>query len=580
MNEKLNNGNCRRQFLKQTTTVAAATFISEFAFSNSKSALNLTPNDSVQPDEVEEDEILEKHVMIPMRDGVKLSAYLYFPSGKGPWPVLLVQRYYRRNDSWTQKNLSILARGGYVAVLANFRGSQLSEGVWQGYRSMGWGELRDGFDLVEWLGTQTWSTGKVGTFGSSQAGFAQNFLAITQPPHLVAQYMIDTGLSLYQEGYRRGGGTNGKRLKAIENLIRVPSHNQELLADMFRHPNYDTYWADEDCTRFFNKMNVPCFTIGSWYDYMCAGSVESYIGRQHRGGAKSRGAQKLLIGPWLHGEVKETNKSNEMNYPETARFSLETHMLRWFDYYLKGIDNGVITEPTIRYYVMGAMDEPDAPGNYWRSANDWPLPAESTSYYLHADKKMQRIPSVESDSRVSFLADPLHPAECLPMPYARDARGFEQQPEVLTFTTDVLADPVEWTGKVRAKLFVSSDSKDTDLIVRVSDVYPDGRSILIMDSIRRARYRKGFDREVFMDPGNVYKLEFDIGWFGLIFNKGHQIRVTIASTCAPFYVPNSNTGEPISMDPPDRVVVANNVLHVSKRYASKIIAPVMSNKST
>ena len=113
--------------------------------------------------------IIEKHEMIPMRDGVKLSAFLYFPPGDGPWPVLLEQRYANGNDPGTQKSFAKLAKGGYVTVLANFRGSQQSEGVWRGYRALGWGELKDGYDLVEWLGTQSWSTGKVGTFGSSQA---------------------------------------------------------------------------------------------------------------------------------------------------------------------------------------------------------------------------------------------------------------------------------------------------------------------------------------------------------------------------------------------------------------------------
>ena len=160
--------------------------------------------------------VTEKHVMIPMRDAVRLSAFLYIPPGDGPWPVLLEQRYANGNDPDTQKSFAALAQSGYVTVLANFRGSQQSQGVWRGYRALGWGELKDGYDLVEWLGTQSWSTGKVGTFGSSQAGFAQNFLAVTEPPHLVCQYMIDTGLSLYHEGYRIGGTTRSERFKTLD----------------------------------------------------------------------------------------------------------------------------------------------------------------------------------------------------------------------------------------------------------------------------------------------------------------------------------------------------------------------------
>ena len=523
--------------------------------------------------------VLEKHVMIPMRDGVKLSAYLYFPAGDGPWPVILEQRYASGRDPGTRQGYAKLARGGYVTCLANFRGSQFSEGTWVGYRALGWGELKDGYDLVEWLGTQTWSTGAVGTIGSSQAGFAQNFLAVTQPPHLKAQYMIDTGLSLYHEGYRIGGTTRPERFKTMDKVCRVPEHNQALLKEWFVHPTYDDYWAEEDCTRFFDKMNVPCFTIGSWYDFMSVGSIDSYVGRQHRGGENSRGKQQLLIGPWLHGRLKEVNKTSEMLYPENAKWPLDAHAIRWFDHYLKGAPNGVEQEPTIRYYVMGAIGEPGAPGNEWRTAVDWPIKAKETPYYLHADKSLRTALPNSADASVTFLADPLHP-NSIPgtgFPGAADAQKFEVQEQVRTFTTDVLAAPVEWTGKVKAELYVSSDAKDTEFIVRVSDVYPDGRSILIVDYVRRARYRDGWEKEVFMETGKIYKVAFDVGSLSQIFNKGHRIRVTVASTGAPFFEPNPNTGEPLGLEPltEKNTVVAKNTVYLNKEHASRVIAPVI-----
>ena len=241
--------------------------------------------------------VTEKHEMIPMRDGVKLSAFIYTPPGQGPWPLLLEQRYANGNDPGTQKSFAKLAQAGYVTVLANFRGSQKSEGAWRGYRALGWGELKDGYDLVEWLAAQPWSTGKVGTFGSSQAGFAQNFLAVTQPPHLAAQYMIDTGLSLYHEGYRIGGVTRPERFKGMDKVARVPEHNRELMAEWFAHPSYDAYWQDEDCSRHFDKMNVPCFTVGSWFDFM------RRLGRQLRRQAASRRSQVARDAATAHRSV-------------------------------------------------------------------------------------------------------------------------------------------------------------------------------------------------------------------------------------------------------------------------------------
>jgi predicted acyl esterase len=369
--------------------------------------------------------VTEKHVMVPMRDGKKLSVYLYLPEGKGPWPVLYEQRYADLRGAASRKAFARLAAAGYVVAAENFRGTHQSEGTWVGYRALGWGDKRDGYDTVEWLAAQPWSTGKIGTFGGSQAGFAQNFLAVTRPPHLVCQYMIDTGLSLFHEGYRIGGVTRPERFKAMEAVCREPEQNRLLVKEWFAHPTYDDYWAAEDCTRHFDRMDVPCFTVGSWYDFMCVGSVESFIGRQHHGGPHSRGSQQLILGPWLHGGLKE-NKIGELVYPENARFAMEQHMICWFDHYLKGKDNGVERDPTVRYYVMGALGKNDALGNEWRTAGDWPIPARETAYFLHERGRLTTAAPDQDDGSTSFFADPANPA-MVPgraFPGAADARGF------------------------------------------------------------------------------------------------------------------------------------------------------------
>ncbi|MEZ6044539.1 MAG: CocE/NonD family hydrolase [Planctomycetaceae bacterium] len=382
--------------------------------------------EGVNAAEIDLGPVKESHVMIPMRDGVKLSAYLYQPEGAGPWPVIMEQRYGGFTSDQTRKEMAELATAGYVVAGVNFRGTQLSEGKFVGYRALGWGEKQDGYDIVEWLAVQPWSNGKIGTFGSSQAGFAQNFLAVTQPPHLVCQYMIDTGLSLYHEGYRIGGVTKPNRFKGMAGVCRVPEHNAELMKEWYQHPTYDEYWQEEDCSRFFDKMNVPCFTVGSWYDFMCVGSVESYIGRQHAGGPNSQGSQFLYIGPWLHGRFNKTNKFRDVDYPENANFDMLNHMITWFDYHLKGIQNEIAETPAVQYYVMGAFDEPDAPGNVWRSAEDWPIAAEPTEYYLKPEASAgSSVPRVV-DASSSIKADPFHPASIpgTSFPGAQDARPF------------------------------------------------------------------------------------------------------------------------------------------------------------
>ena len=531
----------------------------------------------IAQDDLDLGSVNERHQMIPMRDGKRLSAYLYFPSGEGPWPALFEQRYASLRGARTRQWAAKLAESGFVVALVNFRGTHRSEGRYVGYRALQWGELQDGYDTCEWLADQSWCTGRVGTFGSSQGGYAQNYLAVTQPPHLVCQYMIDTGLSLFQEGYRIGGTTRPERFKRMGEQCRDPQDNQRVLEEWFRHPHYDDYWRAEDCTLHFDKMNVPCFTIGSWYDFMNQGSIKSFQGRQHEGGANSRGKQQLVIGPWLHGRGNKGNRVGDLVYPENAIWPQDQHMVRWFNYWLKDEDTGVLREPTIRYYVMGAVDEPGAPGNKWRTAEDWPPPAQPTAMYLQADGGLSPQLPDQDGGGTGYTSDPLHPME-IPgraFPGARDARNFERQADVRTFTSQPLEQPVEWTGRVRAELFVSSTARDTDFIVRVSDVYPDGRSILIVDYPWRARYREGFEHEVLMQPGQIYKVAFNVGWLSQIFNRGHRIRVTVASTGAPLYEPNPQTGKPLTIEFPPDAVKAENTIHHHRAHASRIVAPVV-----
>lgn len=523
-------------------------------------------------------------IKIPMRDGKHLSGYLFKPAGDGPWPVIFEQRYADIRGEGTHKDAVRLASSGYVVAIVNFRGCFESEGNYVGYRALGWGELKDGYDTCEWLAAQHWSNGRIGTFGSSQGGYAQNFLAVTQPPHLVCQYMIDTGLSLFQEGYRIGGTTRPNRFKTMAGVCRDPEDNDRQMAEWFEHPNYDEYWQQEDCSRHFDKMNVPCFTIGSWYDFMNQGSIASFQGRQAQGGENSRGKQQLLIGPWLHGRTNKDAKVGDLGYPENAAWPVYDHMIRWFDHYLKGEENGIEKDPTVRYYVMGAVGEPDAPGNIWRSAETFPPTAKATSYHLHAGKNLTLESPAENSSddagSTSYESDPLNPMKLAGtgFPGATDQRPFEEQAQVLTFTTEPLTEPVEWTGRAKAELFISSTATDTDFIVRVSDVYPDGRSILIIDYPLRARYRKGFDHEEMLTPGKVEPISFDIGWLSQVFNKDHRIRVTVTSTAAPFYEPNPQTGNPLTIEFPSDVVKAVNTLHHNREHASRIIAPVYTPK--
>ncbi|MFN7933681.1 MAG: CocE/NonD family hydrolase [Bryobacteraceae bacterium] len=515
------------------------------------------------------DAVTERHEMVPMRDGARLSTYLYIPQGNGPWPVLYEQRYANLTGEGQRKRYSALAAHGYVVAAQNFRGTHQSEGVYQGYRALGWGKTQDGYDTVEWLAKQPWSTGKIGTFGGSQAGYAQNFLAVTQPPHLVAQYIIDGGLSLFHLGYRLGGVTRIERFK--EGMLgdaRDPAEGRRHLEDQIAHPNYDAWWQQEDCTLHFPKMNVPTFTIASWFDFMSRGSIDTYIGRHNHGGPNARGKQWLLIGPWLHGGQKSNPKVAEMQFPPNAGFDMDAHLIQWFDYHLKGKPTGVDRAPKVRYYTMGE--------NQWHDAADWPLSAKPVSYYLSANKALATAKPNAPKSSTDFLADPANPAPSPGRgePTARDGRDFEAHKDVRLFTSEPLTAPVEWTGLVQAELYVSSDAPDTDVIVRVSDVYPDGRSILLLDAPRRAKYRDSFEKPSLLEKGKVYKIAFDLGYISQVFAPGHRIRIAVSSTMSDYFEPNPNTGETPTYEKPKNTRIAHNNVHHEAAHASRILAPV------
>ncbi|WP_395742912.1 CocE/NonD family hydrolase [Prosthecobacter sp.] len=521
--------------------------------------------------------VREEHLMIPMRDGKRLSAYVFFPKGEGKWPAIFEQRYADISSAGSRKAAAKFAEGGFVIALVNYRGTHESEGVYRGYRGLQWGPLRDGYDVCEWLAAQPWCTGKIGTYGGSQAGYAQNYLAVTQPPHLVAQYMTDTGLSLYQEGYRIGGATKPQRFIKGGAVAREIKDNEDMLREWDQHPDYDAYWKDEDASLHFDKMNYPCFTIGSWFDFMCQGSVASFIGRNQQGGPHSRGHQQLIIGPWLHGGYPKSNKIGELVFPENAMFDVYAHMTNWFNHYLKGEDNGIEKDTPVKYYVMGATGEEGAPGNVWREAKDFPPASKAADWFLQPDGKLTTGKPGAARASTSYASDPEHPMS-LPytgFPGARDARGFEEQAEVRTWTSEVLAEPLEVTGRIKAEVFVSSTAKDTDFFLRVTDVYPDGRSILLVDYPLRARYHEGFDHQKLLVPGEITKLAWDIGWTSIIFNKGHRIRITIASTGAPYYEPNPQTGGPISHFITGPGVPAINTIWHDSAHASRVILPII-----
>jgi putative CocE/NonD family hydrolase len=229
---------------------------------------------------------------------------------------------------------------------------------------------------------------------------------------------------------------------------------------------------------------------------------------------------------------------------------------------------------------MGDVVDEKAPGNYWRSADTWPPQAKATPYYLQANKGLTTS-KPEGDDQQTYKYDPHDPVpsrggqNLLIDKGPMDQRPVESRPDVLLFTTEPLAEPVEVTGRITAKLYVSSDCPDTDFTVKLCDVYPDGRSLLVTDGIRRASLRNGYEKHEALVAGEVYELEVDLWSTSLVLNKGHRIRVAVSSSNSPRFEPNPNTGDPHPVSGKSRV--ATNTLHLSAQKASHIVLPIYTS---
>ena len=510
-----------------------------------------------------------------MRDGTKLSTWLYIPPGEGPWPVIYEQRYAPIRADRTRRESAEFAGKGYVVATQSFRGAQDSKGVFLAYRGLGLGDPTDGADTISWFLEQEWCDGKVGSYGASQGGYAQNFLAASRPKALHTQYMVDFGASLFHHGYRIGGAARPLRFRGMCETAGAREDGEKMLAEQLLHPTYDEWWRVEDTMTHWDKMSAPTFMIGSWFDRVSTGVVATFQGRSKA----HPGSQQLILGPWTHGRYnKDSVKVGELEFPEHSKFSVVDHQMKWFDRYLKGKSNGVDLDAPVRYYVMGACGEPDAPGHEWREVADWPPRSTETPYFLGSDGRLSAKEEASGAESTEWTADP-HDAPVLEgrQPQSGvDQREFESHSGVRTFTNDPLTEPVEWTGMIRARLFFSSSAPDTDAIVRLADVYPDGRSVLLTDMVRRLRFRNGFEAEEPLEPGKVHEVEFDLAWLSHAFNRGHRIRISVCSHAAPYWEINPQTGDPVTADLPERMQVARNAVWHAEGRRSAILAPVMS----
>ena len=508
---------------------------------------------------------------VPAGDGVKLATDVYLPTGKGPWPVILSRTPYNRSRS----NGRYIASGGYAYVVQDMRGRFDSQGRNLPFIGCGWGKHTDGADTVAWILEQPWCNGRVGTLGGSAGGITQNMLAGAQPKGLRSQYISVAATSLYHQATYIGGAF---RHSQVVGWLRQNRFDPEALKIMRDHPTYDTYWHEYDTARKHKVMNVPAVHVGGWFDTFSQGTIDSFAGRQYHGAPGARGTQKLVMGPWAHGIGRPAGQLRFPDIRPPKRYGVK----RWFDSTLKGVRNGMGADKAVAYYVMGDARTRGAPGNEWRYADRWPVPATQRPYYFHKSGMLSTARPADARAARQYTFDPANPCPTvggrnLNIPAGpKNQNSVERRSDVLSFTTGPLGEAVEITGRIIAKIHVSSSAPDTDLSVRLCDVYPDGSSYLMAEGMLRLRYRDSLTRPEPMTPGKTYAVTVDCWSTSVVINKGHGIRVSVTSSNYPRFDVNPGTGRPATAG--GETVKQSNRIHCDAGRPSHIILPLVKGE--
>jgi len=512
-----------------------------------------------------------------MRDGVThLGTDIWLPSripGMS-WDTLLQRTPYGREPPPRD-----FIAADYAVVFNSTRGREDSEGEDGVFDDDGWLEHQDGYDTVEWVAKQPWSTGKICTFGGSANGITQYLAAGAAPPHLVCCVAEIATANFYHHMNYPGGEF---RKHMIETWLDGQGSTHKL-DEIWAHPDEDEYWDERNLMNRLDHVVVPILHVGGWYDIFSQGTLDFFHHLQNEGGEGARFNQKLVIGPWIHGWYASPWQG-ELQYPWNSVFSDYWDLvMRWYAFWLRGEDNGVMDEPPARYYVMGpGMPEAaSAPGNVWRLAPDWPPPATERAYYLHPGGLLSTEPPPAGGAFAEIVSDPADPVPTRggsnlyddigmgPM----DQRPVDDRADVLTWETPALAAPLEISGPVRLELRASSDRTDTDWVVKLEDVYPDGRAMLVTDLVLMARHRVSFRQEDLLTPGEIYHFTVNLWDTSITLPAGHKLRVAVASSNWPRFRMNPQTGEPFHQETGQEV--ATNRVYQDADHPTRLVVSVV-----
>ncbi len=501
-----------------------------------------------------------------MRDEVKLAANVFLPEGAGPFPVIVTRTPYLKDGERWAEGASKYTDAGFAYVVQDTRGKGHSEGFYRAFQD----DLEDGYDTIEWLATRPWSNGRIGITGGSAMGITGNLAAIANPPHLQAAYIVVAPSSRFKYTF-----FNGVFKEADSgNWLRGQGVEESVINATKARVTWSASWALSDIESLRRNIDIPMFNVGGWYDIFSEGAIGNFSYLQNHGQPGARGNQKVLMGPFGHGPL-----SGDLQYPD-GRGNADQE-LRWFEYWLQDVDNGIMDEPPVTFYMMGAARKGAlSAANGFREAANWPLATRQTRLYLGENQALEN--SAGDAGRYRYRFDPQDPVatqgggnltfERGPM----DQRAIGERGDYLRFETDTLDADVSIAGNVLVELWAATDGPDTDFMVKLVDVYPDGYEALVLDAPIRTRYRFGRDPEDvrMMAPDVPEKLVIDLWSTAITFEAGHKIALHVTSSNSPRFEVNPNDGSaPGAVDAKPRT--ARNTVHFGADKPSALVLPVI-----
>jgi putative CocE/NonD family hydrolase len=536
----------------------------------------------------------EQDVTVMTSDSVALATDVYMPDEKGPFPTVFIRTAYGK----TQYNIfaNFFAVNGYAVVVQDIRGKWSSAGDMIPFIS----EQADGLQTLSWIEAQPWCDGNIGMWGASYLSYCALAVASSTPASLKTIFCISGWLN--GENINSPGGALHWMLILTWTLHEATQKYRDIadydIDELFNHTPLqntmasvgidDPVFSNPDTLgsvhHDFAGIQIPIFHITGWYDFVYPAALNVY----EKVSGNSNHFQKLMIGPWTHDQVWTTyTQCGDEDFGEAAAMGIEklnNLAVRWFDRWLKGIDNGITSEPPVEVFHMGR--------NQWEQYSRWPLQeVTSEQWYIASDGSAN---SLNGDGALtnslpeyehpydSFVYDPMDPVPTLgganfhfftDILGVKDQRPIEQRSDVLVYTSEPLAADLDICGPVRVILYAATEAKDTDFTAKLVEVRRDGYARNIVEGIVRAGYRNSLDEHELLEPGEIYQLTIDLGATAIHIEEGHNLRLEISSSNFPKYDRNPNTGEASWVA--IRYETASQKVYHDSGHPSHIVLPVI-----